>query len=287
MKPRAVLAGLAGQGALDMREVKQTDTVYELVKQEGVDVSDWSRSLKSNISPASNPKYCYEWAFLEDGKVAVLNIWRDAVQGRGDSQIIEFDPWARITDETGPRKKRAEKFNKVLLNADQQKIPIRIILLDGQREGIDAPSGEKTKVFSRVLDPIEWSIAELNKDKKRFRLERGSRRYADQYSITSEETHAEKQTRTSDVFVRNPRVREAALNRAAGNCEYCGVCGFETSQGRIYLETHHVIPLSEGGIDSIENVVGICAGHHREAHFGKTAGKIRKALLEKQSVATG
>jgi hypothetical protein len=35
-----------------------------------------------------------------------------------------------------------------------------------------------------------------------------------------------------------------ALIRAGGNCEYSGKQGFEMANGNIYLETHHIVPLS-------------------------------------------
>ena len=51
--------------------------------------------------------------------------------------------------------------------------------------------------------------------------------------------------------------------------------------GGVYLETHHVIPLSEGGSDTQRNVAALCANHHREAHHGARAPEIRDFLLKK------
>ncbi len=49
--------------------------------------------------------------------------------------------------------------------------------------------------------------------------------------------------------------------------------------GSLYLETHHVIPLGEGGPDDDANVVALCANDHRRAHFSEERAAIRKKLL--------
>jgi 5-methylcytosine-specific restriction protein A len=59
------------------------------------------------------------------------------------------------------------------------------------------------------------------------------------------------------------------------------VLGFLMADGGIYLETHHVIPLSEGGPDIDSNVAALCPNHHREAHFGKMRNEMRQELLQR------
>lgn len=51
----------------------------------------------------------------------------------------------------------------------------------------------------------------------------------------------------------------------------------------MFLETHHIIPLSKGGADTIYNVAAICPNHHREAHYGQNADVIRDKLLKRIS----
>ena len=88
----------------------------------------------------------------------------------------------------------------------------------------------------------------------------------------------ERHAALSNSFVRAPEVRLHALRRANGHCELCGAEGFRTEQG-VYLETHHVIPLSEGGPDHPSNVVALCANDHRRAHFSAERDSIRQQLL--------
>lgn len=73
--------------------------------------------------------------------------------------------------------------------------------------------------------------------------------------------------RMSGSYVRNAEVRQHVLKRAKGKCEHCKSAGFTKDNGKPYLEAHHIISLAKQGPDTIENVIALCANHHREAHF--------------------
>ncbi|HBC3450905.1 TPA: HNH endonuclease [Vibrio parahaemolyticus] len=71
-------------------------------------------------------------------------------------------------------------------------------------------------------------------------------------------------------YRRDPDVVAEALYRAEGFCEKCKEKApfIKSSNGEPYLEVHHIIPLSQGGLDSPENVISLCPNCHREIHFG-------------------
>ncbi|MGS5470419.1 HNH endonuclease [Vibrio parahaemolyticus] len=71
-------------------------------------------------------------------------------------------------------------------------------------------------------------------------------------------------------YRRDPDVVAEALYRAEGFCEKCKEKApfIKSSNGEPYLEVHHIIPLSQGGLDSLENVISLCPNCHREIHFG-------------------
>lgn len=75
---------------------------------------------------------------------------------------------------------------------------------------------------------------------------------------------------TSTGYQRNPDVIAEVLIRADGICEQCHSPApfLRASDGTPYLEVHHIIPLSEGGDDTVENALALCPNCHREAHFG-------------------
>ncbi|QJB68279.1 HNH endonuclease [Parasphingorhabdus halotolerans] len=75
--------------------------------------------------------------------------------------------------------------------------------------------------------------------------------------------------RMAGSYVRDQEVRKQVLKRANGVCEYGGCVTFKKENGHTYLEAHHVISLSEQGVDKHSNVIALCPNHHREAHFGE------------------
>jgi 5-methylcytosine-specific restriction endonuclease McrA len=82
------------------------------------------------------------------------------------------------------------------------------------------------------------------------------------------------------AYERDPLVIAIGRKRANHRCEVkdCEHPSFETPQGLRYTEVHHIIPLAEGGDDTIENVACLCAAHHREVHLGAKAGYLTLQL---------
>lgn len=68
-------------------------------------------------------------------------------------------------------------------------------------------------------------------------------------------------------YVRDPYVAAYAKMLANGMCDLCPKpAPFLTLDSEPYLESHHVIWLSRGGHDSIDNVVALCPNCHRKMH---------------------
>ncbi|CAH7017356.1 5-methylcytosine-specific restriction protein A [Vibrio chagasii] len=77
-------------------------------------------------------------------------------------------------------------------------------------------------------------------------------------------------TTTTTSYARSPEVKAWVLNRANGVCECCdNPAPFETEEDRPFLEVHHIVPLVDGGADTVENCAGICPNCHRMLHFGR------------------
>lgn len=77
----------------------------------------------------------------------------------------------------------------------------------------------------------------------------------------------ESSQRVTKAYYRSSVVRQKVLHRAQGVCEFCQKKGFESASGNIYLETHHIVSLSEGGGDTTDNIIALCPNDHRKAHF--------------------
>jgi hypothetical protein len=61
----------------------------------------------------------------------------------------------------------------------------------------------------------------------------------------------------------------------------CNICNKQTD----YLETHHIVPKSRGGLDTKGNLIDICIECHNLAHdvsFKRTKGLISEGVLRSQ-----
>jgi hypothetical protein len=85
---------------------------------------------------------------------------------------------------------------------------------------------------------------------------------------------------SSHRYVRDHQVRQAVLERAGGYCEYCGVQGFLKLDGTHYLECHHIIALSAEGKDHRTNVIALCPGDHRGAHFAADWAVLERRMIQ-------
>jgi 5-methylcytosine-specific restriction protein A len=62
-------------------------------------------------------------------------------------------------------------------------------------------------------------------------------------------------------------VSEYAKRRAGGSCQLCNLpAPFKNHNGEPYLEIHHIVPIEEGGPDTIGNVAALCPNCHRKMH---------------------
>ena len=64
----------------------------------------------------------------------------------------------------------------------------------------------------------------------------------------------------------DPYIRQYAKLRADGHCELCGEKAPFEMNGVPYLEIDHIVSLSAGGLDTVDNVVALCPNCHRKKH---------------------
>jgi len=251
--------------------------VYELVGRAGFDTGDWSNFKGSD--PAVNPKYCYEWAFWDDSGRILLCLWYVAMRHE-NGEIIQLLNYRDVALRSrGNRKTRAQRMDRALQMATNRKLPIRVIVIDGVRQGDDGASA--SKVARRALDPVPWSVAAYDRETGECRLVRGQPpiEFADQFSADADDLPG-KRLVSGESFVRNPTVRRNVLLRANGVCESCGKVGFLMDDGRVYLETHHIVPLAENGQDTEQNIMALCPNEHREAHYGAKKMELRQLFVD-------
>jgi len=93
---------------------------------------------------------------------------------------------------------------------------------------------------------------------------------------------------TTTVYERNEYVSEFAKRKAKGFCQLCeNFAPFNDSKSKPYLESHHVIWLSRGGDDSVENVIALCPNCHAKIHeldIESDVEKLKRKAMENSRV---
>jgi hypothetical protein len=84
------------------------------------------------------------------------------------------------------------------------------------------------------------------------------------------------------TFPRNATLKTYIKRRSNYICEMpnCNYRGFLKVNGETYIEVHHVIPLSEGGEDIMNNTVALCPNCHRALHYASNREEMRQILLD-------
>jgi 5-methylcytosine-specific restriction protein A len=258
--------------------------VIDLVQEAGIDVSDWANCSGGAARAAVNPKYCYQWAFSDPGRLVVLNLWYGDLDEADGTLIERSNLWETEKKFRGVRGKealigRARGMDRAIRTAFEQGLRVRVVVCDGTRR--DEQDARSSKVTRRLLDPVEWHVQDYDYETGNTTLVRGVGpvRFVDQFAVDDAEPEVPaRRNATVSVFDRSAEVRRLALRRAGGKCELCHSPGFKMPGNRVYLETHHIDALADGGFDTPANVVALCPNHHREAHYGIERDVMRTKL---------
>jgi 5-methylcytosine-specific restriction protein A len=95
-------------------------------------------------------------------------------------------------------------------------------------------------------------------------------------------SHVGVRTVSMSSFERDPYISEYTKRCANGVCQLCEQeAPFLGKDNRPYLETHHIIWLSRGGEDTLQNTVALCPNCHRKMHVLDLSCDIEKLLKSK------
>jgi hypothetical protein len=217
-----------------------------------------------------------------------------------DSPVVEMEddpsaiPFWRESGETGLRHRVWLKVVRVAANIlERGKIAsTRGLEAVGPIGFGNATNFQLSETEARELNRI-WHNRTAARSEERTRTELDEQAVSLQQSPLArllEQYHQRSDARTAQprrsqatafVFERDPYVVAIARVRAGFRCELpgCQSPSFLTDSGARYCEVHHIVPLAEGGVDSIENAACVCSNHHRELHVGKGRNELRQRLI--------
>jgi len=178
---------------------------------------------------------------------------RDARKGFEGGSKVDQMTWDEFFDLT------ASTIDIQRLNAENDR-------LWGGGIQADAPADKANEAEEKRLGekPLEWLL--------------------NQYSVRPPNLAPKRRPQASSVYDRDPLV--VALRKCLANfrCEVdsCQSDQFWTDAGDLFVEVHHLIPLAEGGPDTLENTVAVCPTHHRFLHHGKDRAQTANQLTIKR-----
>lgn len=178
-----------------------------------------------------------------------------------------------------------EDKNEELIEVDSESttdesIPILVKKIIKNAKKIKMPGKE---VYKRVKPFLKT----LSEEQLRKRVEISSNKQLKKQvsveKIHEQIVHLKRDTVFSQIsisaFSRNPYVAELAKRKAKGICQLCeNPAPFNDKDGKPYLETHHIVWLSEGGEDTIENCTALCPNCHQKMHILNLKFDIAKLL---------
>lgn len=127
--------------------------------------------------------------------------------------------------------------------------------------------------YKRLMPPLDTSHSLEEMTQHALQMDYDSLRAA---AVGRGELHPEQRMVTSSRYERDPYIAVYAKERANGVCQLCHQdAPFRNSRGEPYLETHHIIWLSEGGADAVDNVVALCPNCHRKMHIVNDDADVR------------
>ncbi len=140
--------------------------MIDLVAAAGLDVGDWANYAGKH--PASNPRYCYEWVFVQEGIPPVACLWFGAIERTSDGSVQQrLNLWkvAKKHESLPGRSavaKRARALDMALQTSFRKRSPLRIIVVDGEQADLVAQNARSSKVERRKLDPAAWIVSDYD-----------------------------------------------------------------------------------------------------------------------------
>lgn len=111
-------------------------------------------------------------------------------------------------------------------------------------------------------------LEKINYERKKKGLEPLSFNSNNYYDVYKAIIDYEEEKNIKIKAKRDPKVALVTKNRTFYNNAYhCELCGIE-EMNPIYLESHHFIPISQGGPDDVYNTVCLCSRCHKAIHNG-------------------
>jgi predicted HNH restriction endonuclease len=136
------------------------------------------------------------------------------------------------------------------------------------------------KPYTKIDCKLLKELVDKENNQKIIRPNRNLKELEEKIKSNEENTYTK--SVVLNQFIRSEQIRQYAKLRANGICELCeNPAPFIDKFGNPFLETHHIIYLSKGGTDTIDNVSAICPNCHRKIHNLNVKEDVKKLLSKR------
>lgn len=204
--------------------------------------------------------------------------------------------------------KLAQQIGRAPTGVYNKLMNLRAIDPRDSRKGFEGGSKVDQATWDEFFDATTLSIDAARLEAENQRLWGGgvkSDKLADEFLAIEEKRLAEKplesllaqyadrppnlkpRRRSQEVmsYDRDPMVVILRKRLAGYQCEVDGCQSepFRTESGELFVEVHHLVPLADGGPDTLENTAALCPTHHRLLHHGRDRTLLTGKLSAKRS----
>lgn len=154
--------------------------VRDLVERAGVDVSDWAINIQGEViaNPNTNTYRNSQWTFGGLEQPIVVCIWwghleieldliihtgsaKGFITGLGD-KLTSSERTPAEAQRLRNKIQKAQAFDRAISEAYRKMRPVRLILLDGETEGIETAEVASSHASKRRLDEANWYVHEYD-----------------------------------------------------------------------------------------------------------------------------
>ena len=225
------------------------------------------------------PIYLTIGADVYDADIRNLGFNREKYKDRSEIIQVRYNPTDNIANMLNAlfykTKQTVDNYYKSRTDKSHVVIP------EEEKEYIDiylSNRPSKVKIIHLGIwqyDDIDWNDEKQTNEENIRNYIQSTERKVQLFDDNTIKTRAKKASKkklavyniNTKTFIRDPYVAEYVKRKANGICQLCGnPAPFKDSNNKPYLESHHIVWLSKGGEDTIENTVALCPNCHRKMH---------------------
>ena len=244
-------------------EIKYKGAILEVNKMENI-IDDSTFSTDGGITQGP----CIEIAMFREyeltGELTYAKLKEHGLLSRLQGPVIVKEDLAGYLHDCDKRQRILDRFDGTIPDSCLSEFPIKVY------ENLETPDNLMEK-------PLDDSHDEQERIEHAKRL---SLNRLKEIAMEQGRMRPKKMEVTATQIVRDPYIAEYTKRMANGKCQLCGKpAPFLDKDGNPYLESHHIVWLSKGGADSVDNTAALCPNCHKKMHVVNDPKDVEKLQL--------